>query len=114
MSNKIKKIESTGSKYPAQRFSGSYEYCNVFPADKKLTVPVKVIYFPYPFINIYVPVKGCTTWGGLFKRIYTHFRKLYWQESRKNEERMWHYLEDYVVEMVNIYDDGLAEVYIGS
>lgn len=110
----MKKIEATRD-YPGQMFAGAYEYCNVYPADKQLKGHVEKLYFPYPF-NTYVNVRNCKTWGDLFEKIYKRFRQLYWKDRReKGEDTVaWHYLGDYVVEEVDIYDDGVAEVYIGS
>lgn len=119
---KFKKVESTGNKYPAQKFSGKFEYCNVFPADKKLKVPVDYIKFDYPWTEI-VHVRHCTTWGELFKKIYFHFRKFYAKDWKENAEaaEAWHCLEDYIVEGVDILhlhgpggDMGIALVEIGS
>jgi hypothetical protein len=110
----MKKIEATRD-YPGQMFAGRYEYCNVYPADKPLKGHVEQLYFPYPF-DTYVSVRNCKTWGDLFEKIYKRFRQLYWKDRReKGEDTVaWHYLGDYVVEDVDIYDDGVAMVYIGS
>lgn len=113
---KPKTVDSTGKKYPAQFFTGrKFEYCNVFPADKALKVTVNYIYFPYPF-GLTVYVKDCKTWGELFKKIFTHFKRLYWKDRReKGEDTVaWHYLGDYIVESVEIFDDGTAVTYVGS
>lgn len=116
---KFKKVESTGNKYPAQQFAGKFEYCDVFPADKKLKVPVDYIQFDYPWAGEIVHVRPCTTWGELFKKIYFHFRKFYKKDWELNAEgaEAWHCLEDYIVEGVHIYDSGdmcIALVEIGS
>lgn len=110
-----KLVESTGKKYPAQTFNGSYHYCDVFPADKKLKVPVNCICFDYPWRQA-VYVRTCETWGELMKKFYTHFRKFYkkdWKEHG-DDAIAWHYLGDYIVELVEIYADGTAVAYIGS
>jgi len=100
--------------YAAQPLRTTYIGKNVgFKPEQKLKVEVRTIRMDYPFNvengEVYI-IRRSNTWGALIRQIVRTFQR----EYNAGKNITFHGLDDFIIERVAVWPDGMADVYIGS
>ena len=100
--------------YAAQPLKTTYIGKHVgFKPDEELKVEVRTIRMDYPFNvekgEVYI-IRRSKTWGALVRQIVRTFQR----EYNAGKNITFHGLDDFIIERIEVWPDGLADVYIGS
>lgn len=103
--------------YAAQPLRSLYIGKNVgFDPKKELKVEVRTIRMDYPFnvngYNEYI-IRNSKTWGALVRQIVRTFQREY-NNGNNGNNITFHGLDDFIIEPVEIHENGMATVRIGS